>query len=53
MSSLTHDTDWFDEADLLEEMEDNDFYFDPEEVYSDVYDFPELLVPLEEYQGEL
>ena len=47
-----NDTDaWFDEADLLEEMED--FYFDPEEVYSDVYDFPELLVPLEEYQGEL
>ena len=51
MSSLTHE-DWFNEADLLEEMED-DFYFDPEEVYSDVYDFPELLVPLEEYEGEL
>ena len=48
----THE-DWFNEKELLEEMEDSDFYFDPDEIYADVYDFPELLVPLEEYEGEL
>lgn len=43
--------DSFMESDLLEDMED--FHFNPDEIYSDVYDFPELLVPLDELQGEL
>ena len=57
MSLLTHtndynDTDDFNEHDLLEDMEE-DTFFDPDEIYSDVYDFPELLVPIDELQGEL